>query len=525
MSNKNLDPTMESIEQPVEEVVETPVTEEVTENVEATEAVCEKKKACKCKFSIYNLFAIVLTILPIALACVLPASLLNSKNQPIDGTFLSAILSVFGMGELVLSSTGTLGTLYTYALYVVTVVMIATVVMMVITLIAPKTANVLSRVIALANFWAYLGYTLFFICTSFYCSYNAKLGTGEIAFDLVSAIIAVVSLVAFVVLTFASLKGKAIAPTISFILSSAIAICYVGGVVFVYPEDTMSIMSQSPLHTAMYLTMLSLVGAVFTFSLIRMIAYKLKVLDLICFALNAVMAIGVFVVGYFVVERMKNFAGLILAAVLVSAIQVILSSINFKKEVKEKKAEATQLVEETEATEEAPVQEEAVEEPVQETEENVEEVVEETVVEEVKEETVEEPVVEEVEEEVLYAEPVEEEVETESLPVVETPAPVRTAPRGFGSAYMRAKQQEQAKPQVSSYDWFINVYLNDAEKMEFMEMFVFKDRCNVSSLPDYVPGGNNYEFFHKFFRDLGKYRNKVSDELLEKMYQYMIKKY
>ena len=511
MSNKNLDPIVETTEQPVEEAVETTevVETEVVETkaVETTEAVCEKPKKA-CKFSIYNLFAILLTILPIALACVMNATLLNTKNQPIQGTLLSAVMSAFGMGTVAVSSTGTLGELYTLLLSALAVVMIATVVMMVITLIAPKTANLLSRVIALANFWIYLGYALFVACTTYYCSYNVKTGTGAISLDLVSVVLAVVSAVALVILTFKALKGKAVAPVISFVLSSVIALCYVGGVVFVYTADTIKIMSQSPLHVAMYLTMLALVGAVFTFSLIRLIAHKFKVLDLICFALNALMALGVFVVGYFIVDRMKNFAGIVLAALVVSAIQVVLSSINFKKEVKEKK-EAAKL--------------EEVEEVVEETAE--EPVVEEAVEEKVVEETVEEPVVEEAVEEVPYAEPVEEEVETENLPVVETPAPApRTTHRGFGSAYMKAKQ-EQPKENVASFDWFINVYLNDAEKLEFMEMFVFKDRCDVSSLPDYVPGGNNYDFFHKFFRDLGKYRTKVSDELIEKMYQYMIKKY
>jgi hypothetical protein len=77
---------------------------------------------------------------------------------------------------------------------------------------------------------------------------------------------------------------------------------------------------------------------------------------------------------------------------------------------------------------------------------------------------------------------------------------------------------------VSAYDWFIES-LNPDEKAEFVELFIYKFLGGTAVLPDYVPGGDNYEFFRLFFVNLGKYRNRISDSLIEKMYQYMTKRY
>jgi hypothetical protein len=86
---------------------------------------------------------------------------------------------------------------------------------------------------------------------------------------------------------------------------------------------------------------------------------------------------------------------------------------------------------------------------------------------------------------------------------------------------MKAKE---ATPTAVAFDWFLES-LTAEEKAEFTELFVYKYLGGTAILPDYVPGGNNYEFFRAFFVNLGKYRNRISDTLIEKMYQFMIKKY
>ena len=120
---------------------------------------------------------------------------------------------------------------------------------------------------------------------------------------------------------------------------------------------------------------------------------------------------------------------------------------------------------------------------------------------------------------------VEEETETEEQ-----------SPYGlnFGSTYMKNKQalmgfepvQAKSEPAETSvsYDWFLESLTAD-EKREFVSLFVYKSLPGTASLPDYVAGGDNYMFFRRFFLNLGKYRDSVSANLLEKIYQYMTRVY
>lgn len=515
------EPTEEVVETAAETVVEeTPVVDAPAEEV----AVCEKKK---CKFSVYTLFAIVLTVLPIAIACILNCKILIASNKFVEETILSAVLALFKIGtpEFTVFSTGTLGTLYSLTLKLVPVVMVASVVMMVVSIVAPKTAKTLSRVIALANFIVYLAITLMTMCVLYYVR-------GHVGMNYSAFIIGLVSGLAYIALAFMALKAKAILPVINCGLSALISLCYLFSMVFVNKADTIIIMKASTLHAAMYLTMLSLVGAVFIFSLIRMMLVKAKILDLICFVLNAIMAVGVIVVGYFVVDNMKSLVLYVLIAFVFSAIQVLLSTISFKKEKKEKAEIAASLV----VTEEEVAAETTEEAPAEETAEVCECVCEETATQEVVEEVVAEPVeevpaavaVSEETEDVLEAEPVTANVPVDNLPVVDpicekAQASVEeyTVPR-FMSSYMNEKKA--AAPTTIAFDWFLES-LTSEEKQEFTELFVYKYLGGTATLPEYVPGGNNYAFFRAFFLNLGKYRNRISDTLLEKMYQYMVKKY
>jgi hypothetical protein len=45
----------------------------------------------------------------------------------------------------------------------------------------------------------------------------------------------------------------------------------------------------------------------------------------------------------------------------------------------------------------------------------------------------------------------------------------------------------------------------------------------MPELPDYEVGGDNKEFFRKLFIYLGQYRDRMSQTLLMKMYQYSMK--
>jgi hypothetical protein len=73
-----------------------------------------------------------------------------------------------------------------------------------------------------------------------------------------------------------------------------------------------------------------------------------------------------------------------------------------------------------------------------------------------------------------------------------------------------------------SFDPFIAT-LDMAERNEFTELFILKFKGTMPELPDYEVGGDNKEFFRKVFIYLGQYRDRMSQTLLMKMYQFSMK--
>ena len=66
-------------------------------------------------------------------------------------------------------------------------------------------------------------------------------------------------------------------------------------------------------------------------------------------------------------------------------------------------------------------------------------------------------------------------------------------------------------------DDFIST-LEESEKIEFGKTFLDKRGGPMPDLPDYVVGGDNADFFEAIFLHLGKYRSKISDGLMNKIY-------
>ncbi len=100
--------------------------------------------------------------------------------------------------------------------------------------------------------------------------------------------------------------------------------------------------------------------------------------------------------------------------------------------------------------------------------------------------------------------------------------PYQAAPPYYGNAY----QQPYAQPGPANYynagfipDGFISS-LTPAEKDEFDRLFISRVYGDNKRLPAYRIGGDNREFFTKIFVFMGRYRNVISDGLLEKIYNY-----
>lgn len=79
---------------------------------------------------------------------------------------------------------------------------------------------------------------------------------------------------------------------------------------------------------------------------------------------------------------------------------------------------------------------------------------------------------------------------------------------------------EEAEDDYSGkFDAFIGT-LEKAEREEFIEVYVLRTKGDMPEIPAYVVGGNNKAFFNKVFIYLGQYREKVSSELLGKIYDF-----
>lgn len=102
----------------------------------------------------------------------------------------------------------------------------------------------------------------------------------------------------------------------------------------------------------------------------------------------------------------------------------------------------------------------------------------------------------------------------------------QSAPPYYGNAYQQTYQQPYAQPGATNYynagfipDGFIST-LTPAEKDEFDRLFISRVYGDNKRLPAYRIGGDNREFFTKIFVFMGRYRNVISDGLLEKIYNY-----
>ncbi len=139
----------------------------------------------------------------------------------------------------------------------------------------------------------------------------------------------------------------------------------------------------------------------------------------------------------------------------------------------------------------------------------------------VEEQPVQQPV--EVEDDgaiLIVEEPVEEEMEDvpvyEFAPVspavAQEPAPAPVSPVTADYDYYNTK----------SFDPFI-ASLSSSERAQFTELFILKYKGEMANIPNYQVGGDNREFFRKIFINLGSIRARLSDELLDKLYQFAIR--
>lgn len=127
----------------------------------------------------------------------------------------------------------------------------------------------------------------------------------------------------------------------------------------------------------------------------------------------------------------------------------------------------------------------------------------------------EEPVAEEVEEPVEEEPVVSEEPLDYTQPIDYTPIPEEPA-----EAPEPTVIHEPVYFYAGDTDEFMET-LTDAEKIEFAEVFIKRNKGTVNGVPAYAVGGDNDDFFPAVFVHVNRFRNIVSDSLMTKMYKQL----
>ena len=98
----------------------------------------------------------------------------------------------------------------------------------------------------------------------------------------------------------------------------------------------------------------------------------------------------------------------------------------------------------------------------------------------------------------------------------------QTTPPPYYGGYAQQQPYQQGQGYYNAGfipDMFISS-LTPAERDEFDRLFISRIYGENKRLPAYQIGGDNREFFSKIFVFMGRYRNVISDGLLEKIYNY-----
>ena len=95
----------------------------------------------------------------------------------------------------------------------------------------------------------------------------------------------------------------------------------------------------------------------------------------------------------------------------------------------------------------------------------------------------------------------------------------QTPPPYYGTPYAQPYGAQGYYNMGFVPDMFISS-LTPAEREEFDRLFITRIYGDNKRLPAYQIGGDNREFFTKIFVFMGRYRNVISESLLEKIYNY-----
>ena len=485
--------------------------------VEETEVETVEEAPAKPKFIGRKIFAWLATVVAIVCAVLPLSTLLGPDGQQIASTsLLTGFFSAFAPTaaklnlelEAITSAPAILSGVYSDVLSVLPVVLLFSLIFAIFATVKTEKAGFFARLVVAINFAYY------FIVSVLFSLLGMGANGGEIAIDLIPLAVAGAMLVLMLALVIADLKKKAGTPIVSFFFALVIVALYLYGTVISCGAAVDKMLTGTMYTKNFVLTTFALSAFVFLATTSRLAFTKHKAFDVLfcCVSLyGSIVVLG----GAFFYNTLKTewFA----VATVVTFFQLLINVSSMKAQCPVATVAAVEEAEENEEAEQFELDEALL--PAEDVNLDEQRI----------------GVCENV-----YTVSAEE---YEEACVEQTPCePLFTL--NFASTYMKNKQSEAeaeaeaaaeatatpacetapATKPVSAYDWFIES-LTFEERQEFVSLFIYKKLGGTATLPEYVAGGDNYAFFRCFFLNLGKYRDRISATLLDKMYNYMTNLY
>ena len=409
----------------------------------------------------------------ILIACVgvvfLPISTFQGSLEVKSQSIIETIKAMINGGEMdfgflpvIKQSTGVTPFVMSAAFYTFVLALVIAVILNLISIFSKKAAGACFRSAIFFIMWGSIVYTLSIVCITAYAE-------KKFVYDLYTAIIAGASMLIYFILAFVKLgKGGWIA-IFHFILTFVACGLFVVAISMNGFNVSKAINVGDKLYKKILLVLLVIAAIHLFISTFRAMSKGALGCKLFGYALQVVIALAACYVGYAAGVHTGTYLLYCVIAALVSTIQILIGAAQISKAGK---ALAAQSAEEALARFE--------------TEEYVEAY--------------------------LY----------EGGPVAGVEIAEEVNPSAASAAYGTNGKPTLNDMIGNGFDPFLFT-LTDEEKAEFIDLYILKCKTNMPEIPTYVVGGNNKDFFNKVFIYLGQYREKVSSNLLAKMYKFSMK--
>ena len=368
-------------------------------------------------------------------------------------------LKMLGFLPVLVKASGILAISANAALYLFALAIIVAAILSLIAIFARKKAPCLIRTALFLYTWGCAAYALSILCITSY------LDTIKITIDVMTTAIAVGCALFYFILMLAKTGKSAWLCAVHFLLSLAVSALLILAMTFEGLEISKTI-GETATYKWVFVAIVALAMLNLVIATIRSLSKKGLSGDMVRYILQLLVSLTACYVSYAAkIESDKYLLFCVLASVT-SVIQIVLATLQLNDRAKKKAVEA---------------QEEALSNF--ETEEYVE----------------------------AYA---YEGGPVAGVVVAEAVSPTAAAANGT--------QPNMATLVGNGFDPFM-FSLSEAEKSEFIDLYILRCKGAMPEIPAYEVGGKNKDFFNCVFIYLGQYREKISSALLDKMYTFSMK--